>query len=607
MSTTLEELTGFGTIFGREEYPDDTATIVRVIKREGMPNAVAAIKFVYELKTRYNVARHREYLPPNDVDTLDGTFSDGEIGSVPYRKAKSLLFDINAPKPGSARRVTLNDGKEATVRDYRPWLSHWLIRGLASISGREERLRNAGIVPGKDLEDKLAYRSGDFSSEQYSVMATVLENMIALYCHFEGTPYKKEATIRGYLTGKHVAPLLGDWELLKVLGIINEEIAKAHSSKNKEQFQNQEGFYWAIRHWDVWRSAFRKHHIIAFDAKDAASNKDWDHISVADMYRQLARGIVEPIDDKYDWVKIGNVSKVRTLSNLARESTGMFIYRNGGALPQNVIALTPKDLWMHYDTLTEILIGLMGEYLKRKGQHIVPNEAQLIINPASGAITAFISTHGNMAMSYNSHDTSKNQKIPGFTEEQVIKSKELANMIINAICDGNFEKELNLPKETALDIIETIASLGTHASQEYAKFHDLTRRIEMIDAVLSHGPSNINKAFYQKVFLESIGLLEPSNRGLKRVRDRFREEVRRYERVYRQMYGESPIIDLSQITNLDLYESVLSTYGFTSVVEYAYLAPKGITPIIKRPNIPLVEGRNLVRMPIAGNMVALRR
>ena len=163
MGGALQELVGLSSIFGRELFPLESMSLVRVISDGRIPDQIATPVLLSSVKPKTHVARRREYLRPQHVDQLDARFSDDEFGSELYLRAKSALFDLEAVKPGTTRKVIL-DGEAVEISDYRPWLSHWLIRGLADLSSEDERLREAGIAPGRDLESRLVYREGlDFS------------------------------------------------------------------------------------------------------------------------------------------------------------------------------------------------------------------------------------------------------------------------------------------------------------------------------------------------------------------------------------------------------------------------------------------------------------
>lgn len=599
MSSPSVQYTQFSHIFGRENYSSDVMGLVKVISHESMPKSVAVPSPVSSFKSRESIARPWEYKPPRNVDDLDARFSNEEYGSGLYKRAKSILFDLEAIKPRKSRKVQLKDGSIAEVHDYRPWLSHWLIRGLADLSEYDERLQEAGIVPGDDLEAKLVYNSGmDFSGVQYKVMTNMLKELVENAHAEQGTPTRGDDTLHDYLTGKITTPLLVDWELLNVFGEISEGIQEAAESKNRGQFENQEGLYWAVRIFDVWRSAYRKQHAPSRepDNHNKHNSHGWDYLPVAEGYKQLTEGVLERIDNDFDWVTIGNITQVNRQDGHDLGQTGnerMFVYRPGPNEPvPDVIVKTPYELWLDYVGLTDVLNGIMGRYLKKKGETIRANSANNILGSTDTAINGFYSHHFNIISPFTQYDFSRGaSKSKEISNDAIKKCVQQTKLLTKAIEDGTFEQEFNIPAGTIEYMLVVVRSLGSHIPEELSKYIARNRQITILNRIINEERTNVNKTIDHSVELASMGIDARNNRGLKNNLDRLEKTDGKYAKRCKETYGadvfESGVgksISLSRFCS-----SVLSTYGLDSLQSYVSFAVDGVEPITEKYKKPILK------------------
>ncbi len=596
-SQPINAYTQYSTIFGVESYPSSTVGLARVISGERVPMPIAVPTPAYLFNPRMRIARFREYRPPEDVDHLDARFSQEEYGSELYKRAKDTLFDMRAIMPGASRKVRLEDGSVVNVHDYRPWLSHWLIRGLADLSQSDGRLRQAGIVPGEDLESRLVYRGGmDFSGAQYSIMTTVMQELAEKAHAEQGTPQRKEGALHNYLTGKTTTPLLGDWELLEAFGTISKNIRAAAASKNREQFEKQEGFYWAVRMWDVWRSAYRiQRPVPSNDNRSAPKLDKWDHVPVAEGYRRLTEGVLESIDGDFDWVAIGHITNIQNGHELLQPSSAwnnrMFIYRanSDGRTPKVLIKL-PHQLLMDYGALTDILSGLMTEFLRLKGQTIKPNGAKQILNPIETAIDHFYPRHLEILPAVTTYSTHNGTKHTGtnkhnrFANDSVKKCVEQRGLLISAIEDGSFEQQFGIPAGTIDYAIRVLKSVGSHIPGGLTEYITRFSQIEDLEDILNDGAINTNRTVEHQVKLASIGVQASNNKELKRAKQRLEELNRKYIQSYARNYGTDLLaFKPDSLDENQEFLRILSAYGLSDLQKYTPLASEGIKAIVETP------------------------
>lgn len=538
---------------------------------------VAALRPLAEVPQGTSIVRLAEYTPEG-LDVLDLHLSDPKNGSELYARAKSLIYNLKARNPAKSQTVKLG-GQEFTIESHRPWLSEWLIRGLA---GNPE-LSKTGITPGPDLEARILYECGDFTSKQYEAMATALSELakasgITVKVRDRKTKEEKDgipsqATFRAYLEGDVKVPEW--WELLKAFGTASPEARDAYESKSPEPFINRQGFYWAVRMFDTLRSFMRKRQFYASirSAAEHGRNGNWDHIQASMIMAEISGGQVAPIDGIYDAVRLVGNEPILSQKDLrkarAQETrTGIYIHGEFPKVPKITIK-QPKELWVDFFSLFNLFNALVVTYVGKTSQKLYSNQSSGSISPAPTILSqSFIPKLRPLMMPFLDFEPLENDpnpaaRVPAMLEDQITQ-------ITAGIKDGNFDQALELPQGATLGLIGVMKKISERIPPEISAYMFMNKQIQVVEAYLELSPLQRDQLRNHDIRVEvmsRLGLPEgTTHKSGKKVLDRLRDGRTKVAKLYQGKYGGSlngffGLITPTSTGNLQVVHSPLPRNG----------------------------------------------
>ncbi|MBI2144460.1 hypothetical protein HYU17_04915 [Candidatus Woesearchaeota archaeon] len=587
------------TLYGPETLHGSDRVVALVFPPAKSSPAVGIAKPFADVPPNSLVLRIAEY-SPESLATLDALLSDPNDGSALYMKAKRLIFNTDAPDQRNARTAALPSGKKVTVHGYRPWLSEWLIRGLAELG--EDRLSEAGIMAGQQLEQRLRYESGeDFSSKQYSIMATLLEELLISSNMESNTILADHSTLRGYLNGKTRVPKSGRWELLKVLAAVNPKIMKAFESRNREQFMGNEGFYWAVRVFDTLRSFLRKRYV-CFNGKDHTTadpdRAEWDHVPVVDAIRLLTRDRIIPIDNHFDAVRIADRRQAinnncsnrngHVLANQPGKRRGIYASGKFPDLPApNVVLKNPRELYIDMILLYNIFNSMVLIYAGKTGQEIPLDSIDYPLSPTPAVAERFAPK--TRAVRKDVVHSAVRQR---FDTAEIKQVRGLEQRIIASIESGDFDRTLEMPEKTTMKLLRLIRGISDQTPPELFEYAALNCQAAELEGRLSYSSASGISARDKALIAEYLGLPNTSLKTVRSLLESVKDRMKKMAKCYQQKYGDtlsgffgvvlSPDAKdfsgngnrpfMRHVPTLEHYKQMLAQYGAGELLPFAKYA-----------------------------------
>ncbi len=594
-ASAMREMYRIVTPFGAEYLPGSTTVWVLAAPR------VAIARPLADVPRNSLIVRFAEY-SPDSLDRLDFHLSSPDSGSELYRKAKGIVFNLGMSNPAKKKRIGYSSSD--VLESFRPRLSELLIRGLAGTA--DESLEAAGVMPGEELEARLSYASRrDFFKQQYGAMATALEKIVAEAEARQGTPHADRSTILGYLKGEIKTPKQGRWALLRLFAGLNDEFQRMHESRNETSFTSQEGFYWAVRMFDLMRIFLRKRQIFVngrHEGQEALQprNGNWDYIPAGKAFADFMRGQVEPIDKFYDAVRVLDISQIheslsaynaelrKQVSADSSKRKGIYVPGKSPDAPEPQLTVkTPKELWVDFFSLYNICNMHFLLYLGQIGKKLYVDRFGIGKSPVPSVVTHLVPPATPLLKADSYGDTGEQD----FQEER--QMGRLEQSLIDGVNEGVIDSALQLPQGTFLRLFGVMRQMAAQVPAEMAVNSFLTSRIEELESYIASKKTLTHEErgrVLQAVNLNGI----VTNREDRGALATLKEKRTRVMKNYSLKYGGDVLrnfrgIDLTQHQpqlslinpgrnhnhydpSADMFTSMLSVYNLTALGKHAYNA-----------------------------------